>query len=136
MKEWEYLPFMPGNKPFVLGFVPVCPVIFHAILFGKPFYLSMPEHGQPRKGAHQYTDTKILVAFSKLFHRGFLIGIVHEINEPFQYLGIKSHGVFHHGPVFGVLLIPKHVHERTVIDPVHTQCPDKIAFHEPERFSQ
>src|SRR5664279_5768661 len=42
----------------------------------------------------------------------------------------------HDHPVLVVLLVAEHVHEGTVVDPVHAQGPHEVALEQPERLGQ
>ena len=66
-------------QAFVGLFVAVGAGIFHSIFFFKAFDLSVSEHRKSRHCDHQGANAKVLVALSELGHRGFLVGIVHEV---------------------------------------------------------
>ncbi len=134
--ERKDFPFMPFDQPAFRYFIPIGTPVFHAVFFRKTFDLPVTEHGQPRHGDEQCGNTEIFVAFAELCFCGIFIGVVHEIDETLQNLRAELQNVFDRFPVLGVVFHLEHVHECTVIHPVHPQRPDKIALHEPEGFRQ
>ena len=71
-----------------------------------------------------------------MVHGGALVRVVHEIDVALQHLRIERQRVLDHRTVIGVLFVTQHVHEGAVINPVHPQRANKIAFHEPEGLGQ
>ena len=112
MNQRENFPLVAGDEFEIRLFVPVGPDIFHAVFFGKTFHLAMTEHGKTRQCCEQSRCAEVAVVPAELIHSGFLVGIVHEVDIALQDARIKSQGFLHHGPVFIVLSVPEHVHER------------------------
>ena len=117
-------------------FFPISTAIFHAVFFSESFKLSMTKHGQSGHGDHHSTDAKIFIIFAKLCHSSFFIGIVHEVHVTFQNFRVEFQCLFNDIAVFGVFFIFQHIHECAVVNAVHAQGTNKIAFHEPESFCE
>ncbi len=127
---------MAFHQVTIRAFVPIGTPEFHTVLFGKALDLPMAKHRQARHGGHQDADAEIFIAFPELVHRGTLIRVVHEVYVTFEDFGVELNGVFYHQAVFLVLLIPQHIHESAVVDPVHAKRAHEITFHQPEGFGQ
>ena len=79
-----------GKTPVAIGlFIPIGPAVFHAIFLMITFDLSVPKHGQTGEGCHHGADTKIFTILAKLLYRGFLVGVVHEVDIPLENLGVE-----------------------------------------------
>ena len=98
--------------------------------------LTVTEHRQSGHRGHHNGNAKILVVLAKLSYGGFLVGIVHKVDKTFEDLRVKLEGIFNALAILGVFLLHHHVHEGTVVNAVHPERADKVAFHHPERFSQ
>ncbi|MBA7659949.1 hypothetical protein ES703_67945 [subsurface metagenome] len=96
----------------------------------------MPEQCQSGHGSHHKADPEVFVALTELHNSGFFIRVVHKIYIALQNLRIKLQGIFYQAAVILILFILQHIHEGAVIDPVHSQGPDKIALHQPEGLGQ
>jgi len=105
VKQWENHCLMMADQISVGSLIPVWAVVFHSIFLRVSFNLSVPEHGQARHGGHDGTNAKIFIALPELHGSSLFIGIVHKIDEPFEYLGVKFKRVLHHLPVFGIFFI-------------------------------
>ena len=134
LHQRENFPVMAFNQIVIRCFSPICFLIFHAVFFGKAFYLTMPEHRKTRHCYHECTDTEILVAFSELSNGSFFVRVIHKVDKAAQYLRVKFKRVFDCLAVFVVFLFFEHVHKRAVVNAVHTERAHKIAFHHPESF--
>ena len=102
----------------------------------KPSIWPCPNIGRPGIVDHQRADAEVLVALAELIDRGALVGVVHEVDVALQDLRIELERVLHDLAILGVLLVAQHVHEGAVVDAVHPQRPDEVAFHQPERLGQ
>ena len=127
---------MPVYQPLIGFFVPLRAGKFHSVLFIKSFDLSVTDHRQSRHGRQKQADSEVFIAFSELFGGGFFVGIVHEIDVPFKNVGIKLQRFPNQITVFRVFFFFEHIHESAVVNAVHSESPDKITFHHPERFRQ
>ncbi len=136
VQQREYLPLVALHQVAVGLLIPVGAPVLHAVLFGKALDLAVAEHGQAGQGGHQGADAKVLVPFAKLGHGRFLVGVVHEIDEPLQDLGVEFERVLDDRAVLGIVLVPQHVHKGAVVDPVHAQRAHKVALHQPEGLGQ
>ena len=96
----------------------------------------MTEHGKARHRGEEGEYSEILVPVTELSDRGLLIGVVHEVHEALENFRLIAEGVFDCFAVFPILLVFKHVHERAVIHSVHSQSPDEVALHHPERLGK
>ncbi len=122
-----------GTNQLSMGFfIPVCLTVFHTIFLTIAFYLPMAEHRKSRHGGEECADSYVLVAISKLGIGGFFIRVVHEVYITLKDFRIKENGVFYGVTILLVVFIFQHVHESTVVNPVHPQGPDKVSFHHPE----
>ncbi len=136
MEQWKDLVLVTGHQILVRRLVPVGAAVLHAVLFCVTLHLSVTEHGKARHGGEHGADAEVLVPLAELVHRCALVRVVHEVDVPLHDARIELQRVFHHAAVAGVLLVPEHVHEGAVVDPVHTQGADEVALHEPERLGQ
>jgi len=96
----------------------------------------MPEHRETRHGGKQRADPEVFVTFPKLLHSRLFIRVVHEINITFEDLWIVHQRVFDQQSVFFVFFVAEHMHEGTVVNPVHAKRTHKVTFHQPKSFSQ
>ena len=96
----------------------------------------MADHRQPRQRCEERHDPEVFVAGPELLDRRFLVGVGHEVHEALQDLSVELDGVADHLAVARVVLVPEHVHERAVVDPVHPEGPDEVALHQPERLGK
>ncbi|OPZ58927.1 MAG: hypothetical protein BWY87_01236 [Deltaproteobacteria bacterium ADurb.Bin510] len=116
--------------------IPIGAAVLHAVLLPVPLHLAVAEHRQARHGDHQGRDTEILVALAELDHGRLLVGVVHEVDETPQDLGVELEDVLDHVAVLAVLLGLEHVHEGAVVDPMHAQASDEVTLHQPEGLGQ
>ena len=124
------------DEVLVRGLVVAGTLVLHAVLFGKGFYLAVAEHGKARKGGHHGADAEVFVAGPKLINRGTLVGIAHEVHVALEDVGIEFDRVLDDGTVLRILLVAQHVHEGAVVDAMHAEGADEVAFEEPEGFSE
>ncbi len=103
----------------IWGFIPIGAVIFHAVFLGITLDLPMPKHGQPWHGNHHCTNTKVFIAFAKLFYRSFFIWVIHKVNVALENLRVVNQCVFNQLAIFIVFFVAQHVHKRTVIHAMH-----------------
>ena len=108
----------------------------HPVLLGEALELAVPEHRQPGHRRHERRDAEVLVARAELLDRSLLVGVVHEVDEALEDLGVELEGLAHDLPVVGVAFVPQQVHERAVVHAVHAEGPDEVALHEPERLGE
>ena len=108
----------------------------HAVLLGEAFDLAVAEHGQAGQRGHQGADAEVLVAVAELVDRGALVGVGHEVDVALEDLGVELDGLLEVAAVLGVLLVAQHVHEGGVVDAVHAERADEVAFHHPEGFGE
>ncbi len=108
---------------------PIGAAIFHAVFLCETFYLAMTEHRQAGHGHHHGADTKIFIIFSELFHSRLFIRVIHKIYITFEYFRIKLHGVFNDLAIFLIVFTLQHIHKCTIVNPMHAQRPNKVAFH-------
>src|SRR6185369_3724874 len=127
---------MTSNQPIIRTLVIVGATVLHSIFFGIAFDLTVTEHGKTRKCRHQGTDAEIFVPLPKLLDRGLLVGIVHEVDVALENVGIELEGVLDYAAIVGVLLVAQHIHECAVVDAMHTESANEVAFHEPEGFGK
>ena len=127
---------MTIHKILVRSFILVCLGEFHAVFFGKPFNLPVPEHRKTRHRNHQGTDTEIFVVLSELRNRRVLVWIVHKVYVAFQDLRVKFYRVLNGITIFLVFLFFEHIHESGIVNAVHTERTNEISFHHPERFGK
>src|SRR4030043_213970 len=128
LHQREDFSFMSSHQILIRLFVPFGIPVFHPVFFGKSFNLAMSEHREPGQGYHHRADTKIFILLAELRHSGFLVRIAHKIDKTLEDLRIKFERIFHYGPVLCILFILQHIHEGAVIDPVHSERPDKVPF--------
>ncbi len=136
LEQREDLLLVAPHEVTVYRFVPVGSPVLHAVFFREALDLSVTEHGKPRQGGHERGNPEILVVLAETVHRRFLVGVVHEVHEAPEDLGVEAEHVLHDVPVLAVLLGLEHVHEGRVVHPVHTQAPDEVPLHEPEGLGQ
>ena len=96
----------------------------------------MAEHGKAGKRGHHGGDAKIFVAGAELVDGGAFVGIAHEVDVTLHDVGIEFEGVLKDGAVFGVVFVAQHDHEGAVVDAMHAEGADEVAFHEPEGFGE
>jgi len=119
MNKREDIGLVPMDEIIIWSFIPIGTVIFHAIFLGVTLDLPMPKHRQPWHSDHHGTNTKVFIAFTKLFYCSFFIWVIHEINIALENLRIVNQCVFNQLAVLIVFLIAQHVHKRTVIHAMH-----------------
>ncbi len=81
-------------------------------------------------------DAEALVAGAELVDGGALVGVGHEVDVALQDVGIELDGLLEVAAVLGVLLVAQHVHEGGVVDAVHAEGADEVAFEHPEGFGE
>ena len=96
----------------------------------------MAEHWKSRHGQHHHAYTEVFISPSELGYSSIFIRVIHEVDIPLEDFSIKLQGVLDQIPVISIILFFQHVHERTVIDTMHSQRSDKIPLKHPECFSQ
>ncbi len=102
----------------------------------KPFDLPVTEHGQARQRRHQRRDAEAFVALAELINCRSFIGIAHEVDVTLHDVRIEFEGVLDDRTVLGVLLVAHHVHEGAVVDAMHAERANEVAFHQPEGLGQ
>ena len=135
-EQGDDLPLMALQQRQVGLLVPIGPMVLHPVLLFEPLELTVADHGQAGHGGHDGEHAEVFVALAELQGRGLFVGVGHEVDVAFEDFGIEGQGFFDLAPVFGVVLVPHHVHEGAVVDAVHPQGADEVAFHEPEGFGQ
>ena len=135
-EEREYPAIMLSDKPFIRAFVVVGPPVFHSVLLMEAFNLSVPDHRKAGKRRQQRAYREVLVTVAELGDGRLLIGVVHEVHVALEDLRLEDKRVLYSQPVLLVLLILEHVHERGVVDPVHSECSHEVAFHHPESLCE
>ena len=124
------------DEPVVGRLVVARPLVFHAVLLGEAFDLAVAEHGQAGQRGHHDGNAEALVARAELVDGGALVGIAHEVDVALHDVGIEFEGVLDDGAVLGVFFVAQHVHEGAVVDAMHAEGADEVAFHEPEGFGE
>ena len=109
---------------------------FHPVFFAEAFDLSVTEHGQAGQGRQHRAHAEIFVAIAELLDGGFFIGVVHEVDVTLENLRVELQRVLDRHAILGVIFVAQHVHERGVVDAVHPQRADEVAFHQPEGFGE
>ena len=127
---------MALDEPGIGRLVVARPAVLHAVLFGEAFDLAVAEHGQAGQRGHDDGNAEALVAGAELVNRGALIGIAHEVDVALHDVGIELEGVLDDGAVLGVFLVAHHVHEGAVVDAMHAEGANEVAFHEPEGLGE
>ena len=124
------------DEPLVGRLFVARPAVLHAVLFGEAFDLAVAEHGQAGQGGHHDGDAEALVAGAELVDCRALVGIAHEVDVALHDVGIELERVLDDRAVLGVVLVAQHDHEGAVVDAVHAEGADEVAFHEPEGLGQ
>ncbi len=96
----------------------------------------MADHRKPRHGDQQDRSAEVLPFLAELLHRGPLVRVVHEVDEPLEDAVVVLQDVLDGLAVLGVLLHLQHVHKGAVVDPVHPEGADEVPLHQPERLGQ
>ena len=135
-EQWRDLALVALNEAFVGGLVVAGLVILHAVFLGEALDLAVAEHGQSGERGHHGGDAEIFVAGAELVDGGALVGIAHEVDVALHDVGIELEGVLEDGAVLGVVFVAQHDHEGAVVDAVHAEGADEIAFHEPEGLGE
>ena len=135
-EERENLALVAVDEILIGRFVAVSPRVFHAVFFFKALDLTVTEHRQARHCRHKSANAEIFVAFSELCDRRFFIGVVHEVDISLQNLRVKIDCVFDRLAIFVIFFFFEHVHERRIVDSVHSERSREVAFHHPERFGE
>ncbi len=81
-------------------------------------------------------DAEALVALAELVNGCALIGIAHEVDVALHDVGIEFEGVLDDRAVLGVVFVAQHDHEGAVVDAMHAEGANEVAFHEPESFGE
>ena len=92
----------------------------------------MAEHRKSGECCKKGAASEVLVAVSELGYGGFLVGVVHEVDVALEDVRVIFQSGLDHVAVLLVVLILEHVHEGAVVDAVHAQGADEVAFHHPE----
>ena len=136
MEERHDLPVVAGDQPGVGPLVPGGATELHPVLLRESLDLAVPEHRQSGQGNKEGGHAEVLVALAELFDGGLLVRVGHEVHVALEDLGVEFKRVAHHQPVFGVALVAEHDHEGAVVDAVHAQGSDEVAFQQPEGLGQ
>ncbi len=136
LQQREDSPVVFIDEVLIGRLVPVSPAILHPVFFPESLDLTVTEHRKARHRCKEGAHSKILVAVAELGDGGLLVGVVHEVHEALEDFRFIDEGVFNRIPVFFILLVFEHVHERAVVHPVHSQGSDEVALHHPERFGK
>ncbi len=108
----------------------------HAVALGVALDLAVGEHGESGEGGEQSGDAEAFIAVAELVDGGLFVGVAHEVDVALEDVGIELDGFFEVGAVFGVFFVAEHVHEGAVVDAVHAEGADEVAFEEPEGFGE
>ena len=127
---------MALNHPWVGTLVIAGPLVLHSVLLSKSFDLAVAEHRQPRQRGHQHGHAKAFVPLAKLIDSRALVRVAHEVDVALHDVRVEFQCVLDDRTILGVLFVAQHDHERAVVDAMHAQCANKIAFHHPEGLSQ
>ena len=127
---------MTCDEAFVGNFISICARIFHAVLFFEAFDLAVTEHRKSGHRNHECTHAEIFIALAELSDGGLFVGIVEEVDKALEHLRIEAQRIFYRIAVFLIFFFFEHIHERAVVDAVHTECADEVAFHHPKCFGK
>ncbi len=108
----------------------------HAVALGVALDLAVAEHGQAGQRGEQGADAEVFVAAAELVDRGALVGVAHEVDVALEDVGVELDGLLEVGAVLGVLFVAQHVHEGAVVDAMHAEGADEVAFEQPEGFGE
>jgi hypothetical protein len=108
----------------------------HAVALGVAFDLSVSEHGEAGQGSEESGHAEVFVSGAELIDRGALVRVAHEADVALEDVGVELDGFFEVGAVLGVLFVAQHVHEGAVVDAMHAEGANEVAFEEPESFGE
>src|SRR4051794_6520023 len=136
MEQREDLPLVSLDQPWVGFLGDHRPPELHPVLLAEPLHLAMTEHRQPGERREHRRDAEVLVTLAELLDGGLLVGIAHEVDVALEDLRIELDRLADDLPVALAVLVAEHVHERAVVDAMHTERPDEIALEQPERLGE
>ena len=136
LQQRRNLAIMALDHPRIGTLVIARPPVLHPVFLGEPFDLAMTEHGQAGQCGHHHCHAKAFVALAKLVNSRALVRVAHEVDIALHDVRIELQRVLDDRTILGVVLVAQHDHEGAVIDTVHAQCANEVAFHHPEGFGQ
>jgi hypothetical protein len=136
LEQRRDLALVARDEAFVGPLVHLGLLELHAVALGEALDLAVAEHGQAGQRGQQGADAEVLVAGAELVDGGALVGIAHEVDVALEDVGIELDGLLQIGAVLGVLLVAQHVHEGAVVDAMHAEGADEVAFEQPEGFGE
>ena len=108
----------------------------HAVALGKALDLAVAEHRQAGQRRKQSAYAEVLVSVAKLVDGRALVRVAHEVHIALHNVRIELDGLLQIGAVLRVLLVAHHVHERRVVDAMHSQRTHEVALQQPEGLGQ
>ena len=136
LEQRSDLALVAGDQVFVGPLLHLGLLELHAVALGEAFDLAVAEHGQPGQGGEQGADAEVFVAGAELVDSGALVGVGHEVDVALHNVGIELDGLLEVAAVLGVLLVAQHVHEGGVVDAMHAEGADEVAFEQPEGLGE